>query len=385
MTVSTPLGLGVPPASSGFWIVGPTRLILTPGSLIFSQLNMPRASIFSHSLLLLPECSSESDTSIRSKVKTAIFRMIFILIIFDNTQLYVIEIVNNNVSFEGSCRCRPSLSSFFCYCPPHSLGPCLLFKHQRWPKLYIKMIEISIGTIAWVGVIVLQAYIHFVALPRQRLRLEEDRKVENEIRKSVELNGVCNAATYQRSGYSKEDLAILASADSFDEVEDCDSCSGSSNSSPRRSDPTTITGPQHLHRLRQRGIGPDGLPDPDEDEDLDPIDDGEEDARLELLKYYYSTNTPPLYSYEPFKSSCGSISSLEDDPDLSSKKKNSATSGKTSDFHDSSISQPILQQESREPAVNSAIRRRTTATRRERRHVGFVQDVSAVNSAWVHR
>lgn len=242
------------------------------------------------------------------------------------------------------------------------------------------MIEISIGTIAWVGVIVLQAYIHFVALPRQRQRLEEDRKVENEIWKSIELNGICNAATYQRSGYSKEDLAILASDDSFDEEEDCDSCSGSSNSSPRRSDPTAITGPQHLHRptnRRQRGTGPDGLPDPDEDEDLDPIDDGEEEARLELLKYYYSTETPPLYSYEPFKSSCGSISSLEDDPDPSSK--TIATIGTASDFHDSFISQPILQQESREPAANSAIRRRATATRRERRHVGFVQDVP-VNS-----
>ena len=242
------------------------------------------------------------------------------------------------------------------------------------------MIEISIGTLAWVGVIVLQAYIHFVALPRQRQRLEEDRKVENEIRKSIELNGICKAATYQRSGYSKEDLAILASADSFDEDEDCDSCSGSSNSSPRRRDPTIITGPQHLLH-RQRGTGPDGLPDPDEDEDLDPIDDGEEEARLELLKYYYSTETPPLYSYEPFKSSCGSISSLEDDPDPSSKTKTSSnvTSGTASDFHGSSISQPILQQESREPVANSAIRRRSTATRRERRHVGFLQDVS-VNS-----
>lgn len=236
------------------------------------------------------------------------------------------------------------------------------------------MIEISIGTLAWVGVIVLQAYIHFVALPRQRLRLEEDRKVENEIRKSIELNGIRNAVTYQRSGYSKEDLAILASADSFDdENEDCDSCSGSSNSSPRRRDPTAITGPQHL---RQRGTGPDGLPDPDEDEDLDPIDDGEEEARLELLKYYYSTETPPLYSYEPFKSSCGSISSLEDDPDPSSKTKTSATSGTGCDFHDGSTSRPILR---REPSAKSAMRRRDTATRRERRHVGFVKDVP-VNS-----
>lgn len=243
------------------------------------------------------------------------------------------------------------------------------------------MIEISIGTLAWVGVIVLQAYIHFVALPRQRLRLEEDRKVENEIRKSIELNGVCNAATYQRSGYSKEDLAILANGDSFDGEEDCDSCSGSSNSSPRRSDPTAITGPQHLHRWkhRQRGTGPDGLPDPDDDEDLDPIDDGEEEARLELLKYYYSTETPPLYSMEPFKSSCGSISSLEDDPDPSSRTKSSSTSCVTSDYYNSSKSQSILQQECRQPAVNSAMRRRSTATRRERRHVGFTQDVS-INS-----
>lgn len=258
--------------------------------------------------------------------------------------------------------------------------PCLLPSNKDGPNSYNKMIDISIGTVAWVGVIVLQAYIHFVALPRQRLRLEEDRKVENEIRKSIELNGICNAATYQRSGYSKEDLAILASADSFDENEDCDSCSGSSNSSPRRRDPTAIIGPQHLHRptnnRRHRGTGPDGLPDPDEDEDLDPIDDGEEEARLELLKYYYSTETPPLYSYEPFKSSCGSISSLEDDPDPSSKTKTSATSGTASDFHDSSKSRPILR---REPAAKSAIRRRATATRRERRHVGFVQDVP-VNS-----
>ena len=164
--------------------------------------------------------------------------------------------------------------------PPHRL--------LQWSKISNNMIEFSLGTIAWVGVIALQAYIHFVALPRQRLRLEDDRRVENEIRKSIERNGVCNASTYQRSGYAQEDLAILASADSSDE-EDCGSCSGSSTSSPRRSQPTTVTGPQHF-RPRQRGTGPDF--DPDEDEDLDPIDDGQDDSRLEVLKYYYSTDTP---------------------------------------------------------------------------------------------
>ena len=159
----------------------------------------------------------------------------------------------------------------------------------QWSKISNNMIEFSLdlGTIAWVGVIALQAYIHFVALPRQRLHLEDDRRVENEIRKSIERNGVCNASTYQRSGYTQEDLAILASVDSSDE-EDCGSCSGSSTSSPRRSQPTTVTGPQHF-RPRQRGTGPDF--DPDEDEDLDPIDDGQDDSRLEVLKYYYSTDT----------------------------------------------------------------------------------------------
>lgn len=256
---------------------------------------------------------------------------------------------------------------------------CPTLQNNDGPNGRNKMIEISIGTIAWLGVVVLQYYIHFVALPTQRRRLEEDRKAENEIRKRIELNGVCNAATYQRSGYNTGDLAILASVDSSDEEEDCDSCSGSSNSSPRRSHPACMIGhgPQHLHR----GTGPDGLPDPDEDEDLNPIDDGEEEARLELLKYYYSTDTPPLYSMEPFKSSCGSISSLEDDPDPS-KGKSGKTTSRTSAFHDSAITQPILQ-ESRESAANRSIRRRPTCTAadssRRRRHVAFAHVVS-VNS-----
>ena len=231
------------------------------------------------------------------------------------------------------------------------------------------MIEFSLGTIAWVGVIALQAYIHFVALPRQRLRLEEDRIVENEIRKSIERNGVCNASTYQRSGYTQEDLAILASVDSSDE-EDCGSCSGSSTSSPRRSQPTTVTGPQHF-RPRQRGTGPDS--DPDEDEDLDPIDDGQEDSRLELLKYYYSTDTPPLYSMEPFKSSCGSISSLDIEEDPAASRSKSKTTS-SSNFY----AQPVLH-EDRGPATNSALRRRSNAadTRRSKRHVAFSLDVCA--------
>ena len=70
---------------------------------------------------------------------------------------------------------------------------------------------IDAWSIAWVSVVVVQAYIHFVALPRQRKRLEEDRLMEEEIRKNMEQIGVCNASTYQRSSYSsKECITSLA-------------------------------------------------------------------------------------------------------------------------------------------------------------------------------
>ena len=254
---------------------------------------------------------------------------------------------------------RPSLAST----PQHLGHHFCIAQLLQWSKISNNMIEFSLGTIAWVGVIALQAYIHFVALPRQRLHLEDDRRVENEIRKSIERNGVCNASTYQRSGYTQEDLAILASVDSSDE-EDCGSCSGSSTSSPRRSQPTTVTGPQHF-RPRQRGTGPGS--DPDENKDLDPIDDGQEDSRLELLKYYYSTDTPP--SNPPVVV----ISSLEEDPDPSKSKSKSKTTS-SSNFS----AQTVLHGD-RETAANSAFHRRSNAadTRRSKRHVAFALDVCA--------
>ena len=240
----------------------------------------------------------------------------------------------------------------------------------------------DVWSIAWISVVIVQAYIHFIALPRQRKRLEEDRLMEEEIRKNMEQIGVCNAATYQRSSYSSKEAGTSLANSCIDNednngiiVDSHDVTVTSFASSLHRSLPLVIT------PVAQNPLGADGLPDPGEDEDLEPIDDGEEESRLKLLKYYYSPSTPDIYSQEPFRSSCGSISSLEEDPDPRLR------IGRTC-----SIVQPTLQTvppASNGPSNNGVLKRRDNNNHSKskkdtfirQRHVGFSNVSSPVEAA----